>query len=221
MGGSITKYADKIIEICRELRVLLSNDSAFDLYKRGLIGKLQRLSLLLGEEEREDAVEWITVKNGEHVPIKDGKAVGGPLKGKDFKRAEKRPSGYSSPYPLEEISATGVNKPCIGFTKKNLEIHKSKHKGHYGRMTDEQYEEHARKLLQKKCGDDIWGYRMGDGCVCRFNRLTGEYAKGYPGGYIKTCFYPVPLGWGDRSDVDLGYAREYFLREKGVEAYDR
>lgn len=32
-------------------------------------------------EERFDKLDWITLKNGVHVPVKDGKAVGGPVKG--------------------------------------------------------------------------------------------------------------------------------------------
>ena len=40
-------------------------------------------------EERNDGVlEWITTKTGSHIPIEDGKAVGGPLKGQDFSEAK-------------------------------------------------------------------------------------------------------------------------------------
>lgn len=37
-------------------------------------------------KKRTDAkdVEWITTDTGTHIPLKDGKAVGGPLKGKEF-----------------------------------------------------------------------------------------------------------------------------------------
>lgn len=128
---------------------------------------------------------------------------------------------YSSPYPIEEISAEGENHPCKGFKESNLRLHKDvRHKKQYEKMTDAEYEEHAKKLLAKKCGPDIWGYRSADGSVCRFNRLTGEFAKGYPGGDIKTCFYPVALG-ADPLDIDLEYARNYFRKRKEEESYDR
>ena len=128
---------------------------------------------------------------------------------------------YSSPYPMEEISAEGENHPCKGFTERNLRIHKDvRHPEQYADMTDEEYEEHAKKLLMKKCGPDIWGYRCSDGCVCRFNRLTGEYAKGYPGGDIKTCFFPTAPD-SDPLDIDLEYARDYYDREKRRDSYDQ
>ena len=128
---------------------------------------------------------------------------------------------YSSPYPIDEISAEGENHPCKGFTEGNLRHHKDvRHKKQYETMTDAEYDEHARKLLAKSCGPDIWGYRSADGSICRFNRLTGEFAKGYPGGDIKTCFYPVALG-ADPLDIDLDYARNYFRKRKEEESYDR
>ena len=200
-----------------------------------IVRQMKLIGDALGGEAREDVklgeLAFITLKNGTHVPLKDGVAVGGPLKGQEFKDARskggaeekpKRPlsKNYSSPYPMEEISAEGENKPCKGFTPSCL--HKHKHERHaeqYASMTDEEYNEHAKRLLLKKCGPDIWGYRCDDGCVCRFNRLTGEFAKGYPGGDIKTCFYPTAPGT-DPVEIDLDYAREYFRKWKEKEAYD-
>jgi len=40
-----------------------------------------------GREDAKD-VEWITTENGTHIPLKDGEAVGGPLKGEDFSDAK-------------------------------------------------------------------------------------------------------------------------------------
>lgn len=237
LDGGIINCANKIIAICEAMKALPSNDSAFSDYWDLLLGKLQRLSLQIGlDDEREDAklsdVAWITVK-GTHTPLKDGVAVGGPLEGSDFSDAEQEKAqggtvtgkniskNYGSPYPIEEISAEGENKPCKGFTKRNLRIHKDKrHPEQYAHMTDAQYEEHAKKLLQKKCGPDILGYRCADGSVCRFNRLTGEYAKGYPGGNIKSCFFPTKIDSTDRTKIDLDFARRYFEEKKREESYD-
>lgn len=141
--------------------------------------------------------------------------------GKEPEEPEHR-DRYSSPYPMEQISAEGENFPCKGFSEKNLQVHKEqRHPEQYANMTAEEYNEHAKKLLMKKCGPDIWGYRCSDGSICRFNRLTGEYAKGYPGGNIKTCFYPTRLNAADPTDIDLDFARNYYMARKEAEQYDR
>lgn len=79
--------ADKIISICEELKALLSVNGAFTSYGLRLLGKLQRLSLQIGVEAREDAkladVVFITTDNGAQVPLIDGKAVGDPMKGEE------------------------------------------------------------------------------------------------------------------------------------------
>lgn len=231
MDNGIVLCADRIINICEELKVLLSVNGAFDSYRSKLLGMLQQLSLEIGSGDfNEDAkladVSFITVKNGEHVPIKDGKAVGGPMKGLDFSKAKpelgekaKVSRGYGSPYPIEEISAQGINKPSLGFSEKKLEEHYEGHKHQYPGMTKEQYNEHAKKFLQKKCGDTVLGFRCKDGSVVRFNKQTGEFVKGYPGGYIKTCFFPTDIRKGEDAPVDIEYAMVYFSREKR-DSYD-
>ena len=219
------------------MKVLLSNDSAFDIYKQKLLGKLQRLSLKISEIDfREDAkladVVFITTEKGAHVPLKDGKAVGGPMKGMDFsdayekvKDAEKsqkhRALGYGSPIPLEKISANGKNVRCKGFKHKGTASYKAsnKHKADYKDMTEDEFEKHAQDLLEKACDENIRGYKMKDGSICRFNWQTGEYAKGYPGGNLRSCFFPRSMQ-NKEGPVDLGYARRYFLRMKEDEAYE-
>lgn len=198
-------------------------DSAIERFRRRRQARL--------DARRDDAklrdVVFITTETGAHVPLKDGKAVGGPMKGMDFSKATSSSdkkhvsTRYGSPYPMREISATGINKPCKGFSKDGLQYHKGiRHKAQYSSMTDKQYDEHARRLLQKKCGEHIWGYRCSDGSVCRFNALTGEYAKGYPGGDIKTCFYPTKKK-SDPTKIDLEYAKGYFEARKRDESYDK
>ena len=142
-------------------------------------------------------------------------------KGKDKKISDNVSVKYKSPYPIEQISATGENHPCKGFAPSELKRHKNiNHEGQYDNMTDEQYERHAINLLKKKCGKDIFGYRCSDGSVCRFNNLTGEFAKGYPGGYVKTCFYPTKLNPDGTKTFDLEYARAYFAGVKRKEDFD-
>lgn len=55
MGNSTIRYADEIIDICHEMKVLLSANGTFDSYMLKLLGRLQRLSLIIGLDEREDA----------------------------------------------------------------------------------------------------------------------------------------------------------------------
>lgn len=193
------------------------------------------------DDMRSELEKWVTTKEGnkvhfndEGVPDKGNPHVLSVIKdaivqkekdeksgkGKDKKVGNNVSDDYKSPYPIEEISAKGPNKPCVGFTQDGLARHKSsKHAAQYARMTDEQYNQHAINLLKKACGEDIDGYRCSDGSVCRFNKLTGEYAKGFPGGIIKTCFFPTEQG-SDPTKIDIDFCRGYFARRKRVESYD-
>jgi hypothetical protein len=142
-------------------------------------------------------------------------------KGQDKKIGKNVKKVSGTPYPIEEISATGENKPCLGFAPGQLDYHKNVlHSGQYDGMTDEQYEDHAINLLKKKCGKDVLGYRCSDGCVCRFNNLTGEFAKGYPGGNVKTCFFPTRINPDGTKTFDLEFARQYYRRMKRDESFD-
>ena len=63
------------------------------------------------KETRQDAddVDWITVENGTHVPIdKSGKAVGGPLEGKDFSKAQSQKKAFSS---VSKSDTSNFGKP--------------------------------------------------------------------------------------------------------------
>lgn len=194
------------------------------------------------DDIRSELEKWVTTKEGNKVHFNDEGEPdkGNPHvlavikdameqkekdersgKGKDKKVGDNVSADYRSPYPIEEISATGVNKPCKGFTVESLKRHKeSRHSRQYAGMTDEQYNQHAINLLKKPCGKDIFGYRCSDGCVCRFNNLTGEYAKGYPGGNIRTCFFPTIRNPDGTLTFDLEYARLYYRNQKRKESYD-
>ena len=228
--------ADKIIALCDELKALLETNGAFTTYALRLLAKLQGESLNIGLEEREDAkladVAWISTENGAHIPLKDGKSVGGPTKGMDFSEAYRKVKDaekssehlapkYDSPIPFEKISAEGKNERCKGFAKGTTAGYKSseKHTKDYGHMTSAEFEKHAQDLLEKACDENIRGYRMKDGSICRFNWQTGEYAKGYPGAHLRSCFYPRAKSNAD-GKVDVEYARRYFMRQKEKEAYD-
>lgn len=42
--------------------------------------------------DSDDDIDWITTKNGAHIPLKDGTAVGGPLKGQSFSSVKSKAS---------------------------------------------------------------------------------------------------------------------------------
>ncbi|MCD7810433.1 MAG: hypothetical protein LUG91_01070 [Ruminococcus sp.] len=119
------------------------------------------------------------------------------------------------------ISATGENKPPKGFSSKQKEIyHYNKHvikenAKIYQGMTQNEYIEHAKKFLSQSCSDDIDGYMTEDGAICRFNKATGEYAKGYPDGNIKTCM--VAKCNPKTGEANLSNAQKYFDHWKSEE----
>lgn len=86
-------------------------------------------------------------------------------------------------------SARGANKRCTGFEhKKTAEYKLRKHQAGYPDMTVEQYTEKACDLLEKPCGDQIDGYLQEDGSIVRYDRATGDFAIGFPGGHLKSMF---------------------------------
>ena len=74
-------------------------------------------------------------------------------------------------------------------------------------MSAAEYTEHAKEFLMQPCSDKVDGYATSNGEVVRFNRATGEYAKGVPGGRIVT-----------KSNLDL--ANDYFDRLKAAEGVE-
>jgi len=76
-------------------------------------------------EERFDKLDWITLKNGVHVPVKDGKAVGGPVKG-DFYVIDKYipANGKKNGERRGQVEAKGgrvPDKDLTAFNKKALD----------------------------------------------------------------------------------------------------
>jgi hypothetical protein len=120
--------------------------------------------------------------------------------------------GGSSP----QASARGENVECVGFAndKKQAE-HIRKHLKEFPGMSGNDYVTHAKQFLSQPCSETVDGYLTKDGEVVRFDRTTGEYAKGTPGGALKTCF----LAKYNRSTgkVNLKAANNYFAKLKEAE----
>lgn len=120
--------------------------------------------------------------------------------------------GGSTPKP----SARGANQRCTGFaTEKLLRDHIKRHLREYPGFDEAMYVEHAKDFLSQPCSEDVDGYVTKQGEVVRFNRKTGEYAKGVPNGRIVTCFIARYNQVTGKSN--LVAANRYFDREKETE----
>lgn len=87
-----------------------------------------------------------------------------------------------------------------------------------GLKSEKEYLNHAIEFLKWPCSDTIDGYVTEDGQVCRFNRTTGEYAKGVPGGKITTCF--IARFNEKTGKANLEAANRYFDNCKNKEGVD-
>lgn len=118
-----------------------------------------------------------------------------------------------------KASPRGENPKCKGFENtRKLKAHTKKHLAEYGDMTEEQYVEHAKEFLAQPCSDTIDGYMTESGEIVRFDRTTGEYAKGVPGGKLTTCYFAKRNK--KTGKVNLELANRYFDKikaEEGVE----
>ena len=85
-------------------------------------------------------------------------------------------------------------------------------------MSAAEYTEHAKEFLMQPCSDKVDGYATSNGEVVRFNRATGEYAKGVPGGRIVTCYIAQFSEKEGKSNLDL--ANDYFDRLKAAEGME-
>ena len=196
---------------------------------RRLISIFKRMGVIRAEKILDKSAKIDTIKStGNHTD-------GGPGSGHHGHKGVKGQRGGSAPsntsvnggdiieeeatVELVQISASGANAPCKGFEHRGTAKWKiKKHGGPYANMTVEEYEKHAIDLLKRACDDRIDGYQDHEGAICRFDRETGEYAKGFPGSHIKTCFYP---GLKRKTgEVDLQKSIAYFERHKEDEAIE-
>ena len=95
------------------------------------------------------------------------------------------------------LAQQGSQPECVGFVPRKLSGHYQKYVSDNGEpilsnlKSEEEYQNYAKSFLAKPVGETILGYTLkekGEEVVVRFDMETGMYAKGRPGGYIKTCF---------------------------------
>lgn len=128
------------------------------------------------------------------------------------------------------ISATGENPSCGGFIETADKPKLTDHYEYHGKepafanMSKDEYDKFAEEFLMKPCSDTVLGgvitETYGDTkikAIVRYDKNSGIFAKGYPGGYIKTCMiakYTIETPNGKVVNPHWkrdGY--EYFLRE--------
>ena len=95
----------------------------------------------------------------------------------------------------DEISALGANKFERGFSEEGLDIHwggESDHSGEYEGFTREQYAQRALDLIQSAADNKyIFGYKMSDGTIVRYDIKENDFVKGHPKYGIYTMFKPT------------------------------
>lgn len=180
------------------------------------IGKSGIIKMQKGFRGDDEPDAWVTVENGQHIPInEEGKAIGGAggwAEGKDFSKADVGTT--------EHPSAMGSNVPCTGFRDEGSAHRHEKHWPEFGFKSREEYEKAGINFIKQPVGGDIDGYmrkeRDGRIAVIRFNRKTGEMGIGFPGKEMKT-YYKAKFYNGK---VNLKLANKYFDKLKEREAYE-
>lgn len=128
------------------------------------------------------------------------------------------------------ISETGANPSCGGFIETDDKPKLSEHHDYHGKepafekMSKDEYDKFAEEFLKQPCSDTVLGgiipETYGDVVIqalVRYDKNSGIFAKGYPGGYIKTCMiakYTIETPNG--KVVNPNWKRDgydYFLRE--------
>ncbi len=178
----------------------------------GLVYKQQDVSAK-NVDSGEKTLDFSTL--ADTIKSQDTSKDGGPGSGNHGHQGVPGEVGGSAPKP----SARGANPKCTGFAnEKLLTRHVKRHGKEYPNMSATEYMAHAQDFLSQPCSDTVDGYATGDGEVVRFDRRTGEYAKGVPGGRIVTCYIAKYSEKDGKANLDL--ANDYFDRLKAAEGVE-
>ncbi|MGA2775775.1 MAG: hypothetical protein ABSE81_06945 [Candidatus Omnitrophota bacterium] len=94
----------------------------------------------------------------------------------------------SSPPILESNISYATNVRAGDFAPGQLQAHYLKHGYQFGNITQVQYLENARELLNASAGNDILEKTRSDGDILHYRVSTGEFAVMARDGRIKTYF---------------------------------
>ena len=108
-------------------------------------------------------------------------------------------SGFRAVKTVEQLSDAEKYKNAVFATENLYQRHVSKHLAEYGGISEEEYINRARKLLQSPASDDILSLKRSDGSVSKYRISTNEFVVGTKDGHIRTAFKPKDKMdyWGD------------------------
>lgn len=108
-------------------------------------------------------------------------------------------SGFRAVKTVEQLSDAEKYKNAVFATENLYQRHVSKHLAEYGGISEEEYINRARKLLQSHASDDILSLKRSDGSVSKYRISTNEFVVGTKDGHIRTAFKPKDKMdyWGD------------------------
>ena len=108
-------------------------------------------------------------------------------------------SGFRAVKTVEQLSDAEKYKNAVFATENLYQRHVSKHLAEYGGISEEEYINRARKLLQSPASDDILSLKRSDGSVSKYRSSTNEFVVGTKDGHIRTAFKPKDKMdyWGD------------------------
>lgn len=130
--------------------------------------------------------------------------------------AESEGGSSSSTESGPAVSPEGENAPCTGFASpEKLKDHATRHGlEEMGIQSEEEYQQKGIDFLKQPCGGDVVGYARSDGSIVRFNTKTTEYARGFPGGVLKT-YMKAKCGKNGAPNLDKAVA--YYNSRKEAE----
>lgn len=83
-----------------------------------------------------------------------------------------------------------INWEAVDFSPKRIDAHIEKHLSEFGDITNEEYINNARNLLNTKTSKNILGFTNENGFVFRYDKKKNEFATSKPSGIIETYYKP-------------------------------
>lgn len=99
-------------------------------------------------------------------------------------------AGFRQVKTADQLSDKEKYKAAAFATPELLKKHVDKHLAEYGGITQEEYIQAARNLLQQKESDDILVMKRSDGSISKYRVSTNEFVVGTKNGEIRTAFKP-------------------------------
>lgn len=99
-------------------------------------------------------------------------------------------AGFRSVKTVNELGDAEKFKNAVFVSEKVYKKHIDKHLAEYDGITEDEYIDHARKLLQTKPSDDILTLTRSDESISKYRISTNEFVVGTKEGNIRTAFKP-------------------------------